>query len=252
MENSQIQSTTDYGMFKIIGENRELNSTHLRALTASIANRNLLAQNPIIVNKKMEVIDGQHRLDVAKNNKWPIYYVVRDDASLDDVAMLNANVREWKLKDYVESFAKRGNKEYQQLMDYSEAFEMPYSLAARLLDDSTGLMGRAEGLMRKLRHGEFVAYDVKGTIEFGSQLHEIRPFIEGAHVWKESGFVASLRMGYSKGMKHDELMSRFKLSGIKLYKRPSTRDYVRQLEEVYNYKRREGKIFILMHGEDIK
>ena len=57
-----IQRTNKYDLFKRIESNREVNPAHLKKIEKSISEKNFLHLYPIIVNERMEIIDGQHRL----------------------------------------------------------------------------------------------------------------------------------------------------------------------------------------------
>jgi hypothetical protein len=122
-----IQKTTDYSKFKTLKANRVLNQNHLAKLTVSISKRNMLENNPIIVNENMEVIDGQHRLEVAKANHWPIWFTVVTDAGIDEVLEMNTNLRVWKLQDFVDSLIVRGNKEMAYLKEFSQEWNLSLS-----------------------------------------------------------------------------------------------------------------------------
>ena len=122
-----IQKTTDYSKFKTLKANRSLSATHLARLTLSISRRNMLEQNPIIVNENMEVIDGQHRLEVARLNHWAVYYTVVPDAGIDEVMEMNANLRTWKLIDYVDSLITRGYKDMQYIKEFADAYDISIS-----------------------------------------------------------------------------------------------------------------------------
>ena len=50
--------TKNYSMFKKVRGNRDVDPTHVARIVKLIAQRD--TKNPIIVNKKMEVLDGQH------------------------------------------------------------------------------------------------------------------------------------------------------------------------------------------------
>ena len=80
-----IVKTTDYSIFKKINGNRGISHSHVTKLTAAIARRNLLQLFPIIVNEKMEIVDGQHRLWAAKRLKLPIYYEKMKEAGLEEI-----------------------------------------------------------------------------------------------------------------------------------------------------------------------
>lgn len=96
-----INHTTNYDQFKQITSNREVNPKHVKKLAKAIHAKNLLHVNPIIVNKDNEVIDGQHRLEAARILKVPVYYVVDDSITKQDISTLNANAKNWTLMDYI-------------------------------------------------------------------------------------------------------------------------------------------------------
>lgn len=119
-----IQKTTNYDLFKKIEGNRELNPNHLAKLALSIAKKNLLEYAPIMVNEDMEVIDGQHRLEVARSQKLPIYYTVVPRAGLDDVIELNTTLRNWRLNDFVDSMIVKGNKNMAFLRNFCDDYNL--------------------------------------------------------------------------------------------------------------------------------
>lgn len=64
----QIYKTKDYTSFRAIVSNREVNKAHVKKLAASIRKKNLLYIRPVIVNDRMEIIDGQHRVAACNIN----------------------------------------------------------------------------------------------------------------------------------------------------------------------------------------
>ncbi len=60
-EVNKVYKTNKLEIFKPIVGNRPTNPMHIRKLSTSIKQNGIL-QNPIIVNEKMQVIDGQNRL----------------------------------------------------------------------------------------------------------------------------------------------------------------------------------------------
>ncbi len=95
-----MEKTTDYDRFKMITSNREINEKHLRSMVRNIRENNLLYLNPIVVNEKMEVIDGQHRLEAAKVLKVPVYYII-GSVTEKDISILNKTSRNWQIMDYI-------------------------------------------------------------------------------------------------------------------------------------------------------
>lgn len=96
-----MKSTTDYSIFKEYNSNREIDQKHVRRLIAAIRERNLLSVNPILVDKFMRVIDGQHRLAAAKELGVEIFYLEGDSLDRKDISKLNSNQKNWKTLDYI-------------------------------------------------------------------------------------------------------------------------------------------------------
>ena len=61
----QVFEETNYDAFAKLPDNRDLSPGRLNKLIASISERYIL--NPIIVNEKMEIIDGQGRLNALRH-----------------------------------------------------------------------------------------------------------------------------------------------------------------------------------------
>ncbi len=64
-EVNKVYQTSDLSIFKQIEGNRVPNLQHIKRLADSIRVYGMKC-NPILVNERMEVIDGQHRLMAAK------------------------------------------------------------------------------------------------------------------------------------------------------------------------------------------
>lgn len=64
---AQVYEEKDYSKFKRLENNRDVTESRKEKLKASIASGEIL--NPIIVNEKMEIIDGQGRYE-AKKRTW--------------------------------------------------------------------------------------------------------------------------------------------------------------------------------------
>jgi len=81
---NKVYVTKDLGMFSSIDGNRVPNLIHVKRLTDSLRKYGMKC-NPILVNEKMQVIDGQHRLLAAKEIKCEIYFIIIPGSNLTDV-----------------------------------------------------------------------------------------------------------------------------------------------------------------------
>lgn len=231
---NQIKSTTEYSLFKRVWHNRTLDNAHFKNLTASIAHKNLLAYTPIIVNSSFEVIDGQHRLEVAKRNKLEIYYIVADEIQTADVLLLNANERPWSIQDFINSWIKQGKKDYVTLNTFMQEYSLPVTIIGGLL---TGENSTTK-LVREIKEGTFTVQREQSTREMCDKLVAIRPFCQYG-CWRSRDF---LRAFFSILSKVDwerfmERLQKIKESGTpQPFKRQVTgRDYTLMFEDVYNY-----------------
>jgi len=118
MDAPQIEQTLDYSIFKQVNFNREKNSRHIKNLKAILLKENLLHLHPILVNEKMEVVDGQHRLEAAKELSLPIFYI-KSDLSYDHILNSNLFQKKLSLDDVVKFYANKDKiPSYIQLHDY--------------------------------------------------------------------------------------------------------------------------------------
>ena len=115
-----MEKTKDYNIFKKMSGNRALDPCNLKKVINSIRLSNLLEHRPILVNAKMEVIDGQHRLEAAKVLGLEIYYTVKNDASPDDMHILNSAQKVWGLDDHLSFHASTGKLNFQKLAKFCE------------------------------------------------------------------------------------------------------------------------------------
>lgn len=118
----QIVKTTDYSSFKLIMSNREIDQNHVRKLIQSIRRKNLLAIRPLIVNEKMMLIDGQHRLHAAKEIGAEVYYIKVEGLTKSDIAVLNTAQKNWTRSDFINFYAAEGNENYIQLAKFIDKY----------------------------------------------------------------------------------------------------------------------------------
>ncbi|MEQ9286955.1 MAG: ParB N-terminal domain-containing protein [Cyclobacteriaceae bacterium] len=85
---SPVFETNDYSSFKKIKGNRGIDPQHVNRLEHSFKKKHL--KTPILLNEKMEIVDGQHRVEAAKNLNLPVYYIIKENYGLDEARALNS------------------------------------------------------------------------------------------------------------------------------------------------------------------
>lgn len=125
-----VYETTDYDMFKRIKTNRTVTEVRVRKLAASFGERDIL--NPIIVNDKYEIIDGQGRYEARKRLGLPIQFIVVPGLDSLDCAQLNRFNTRWGMTDFVASWANNDDakiaENYKRLMKCQKEVNLPYSI----------------------------------------------------------------------------------------------------------------------------
>ena len=79
----EILRTNNYDMFKFKKENREINYNKVNNLKRKLIDdgRQIM---PIICNKNMEIIDGQHRFEALKELAWDVMYYIDEGVTSYD------------------------------------------------------------------------------------------------------------------------------------------------------------------------
>lgn len=121
----KIFETTDYEKFTLLEGNREIGS--LLELEESFDNIGYLPI-PGVVNEKNEIIEGQHRFELAKKKGFPFKYVIVKGTNAETCPYLNRGQKNWKSSNYVHLYARLGDPDYICLEKLMEKFKGVYSL----------------------------------------------------------------------------------------------------------------------------
>lgn len=171
-EETVILQTTNYQQFKKLNGNRPLNKSFLNILEESILNNgNYLKYNPILVNKDLEVIDGQHRLKKAEDLQLPIYYIVAPDFKLKQAQILNSRKRGWTSQDFLNSYLAEGHKEYQVIDELSKEYRFSITIVTKALQQNFHKLP-----MDRFRDGTFTVIDRTWAEDFLGVLSTIREY----------------------------------------------------------------------------
>jgi hypothetical protein len=129
----QILKTRDYDSFTTITSNREVNAAHVKKLAESIKRKNLMWAKPALVNDKMAVIDGQHRLEACRSAEEEFHYIKGSGLSKEDMAILNTNQRNWTVMDFVNYHALEGSRPYKDLCNLINKYpQLRWSMIVRM------------------------------------------------------------------------------------------------------------------------
>lgn len=94
----QIYQTTDYSKFKRLKGNRDVKNA--KKIVDSINDVGYVL-SPILVNEKMEVIDGQNRLDALVKLDMPVVYMMQEGIGRKECQALNINQTNWTTEQFI-------------------------------------------------------------------------------------------------------------------------------------------------------
>lgn len=234
---SEIKKTRDYNMFTFMKENRNINEAHLKKLINSMREKYIPV--PIIVNDDYEVIDGQHRLTACEELNLPVYYIIVKDATLKDVHTLNTNSRDWKWRDYLESFCKAGNQNYKifrsVMNENGFAFDQTYCILS-------GHSRRTRECRAVFERGDFVVPDYDKSMETLNKIKMISRYYDN---WNRRNFVyCMLDLFKNPQYNHDEFMTKLSYQSTRLVDCIKTEHYIELVQILYNYNRKGKKVIL--------
>ena len=148
----EVYKTDDLSIFKTLEGNRSVEKAREKKIYDSVI-KNGYIHCPIIVNEKMEVIDGQGRLEALKKAKLPAEYIVFEGMTIKECVALNIYQTGWSLMDYIESFAERGNRSYRFLLFLLKKYKDLGTLVC--LNALTGTIGNNNKTTAMIKSGDF-------------------------------------------------------------------------------------------------
>ena len=224
-----VYCTYDYDKFKIMEKgNRDID--HDGRIAKSMKKNFLFS--PILVNEKMEIIDGQNRFIASKSLGYPIYYIVMRGYGLNEVRILNTNSVNWKTRDYIKSYADEDKIEYIKLENLIKSYpDIPASIILRIIGNN------AWDNNRILRNGIIKVKNVDYTEHILKMLMTYKPLHKD--IFRRREFASAIiRLDKDPQFNNDKVVERIKKYPRSFVPCVSAEDYVRMIEEIVNYKRR--------------
>ena len=234
----RIPKTTDYSIFEMHPLNRPLRKNRDRLL-ASMKKYGFPPSCAIHVRhnggKKLLVVRGHHRLEIAKELKLPVYYII-DDTPFDIFELEGDSATRWSLTDFLVARSRDGNKECQKLLSYIKQHEIPVGAAASLVGGCKIRLPGIEGSSNSsqtIKTGEYKA----SSLEFAKKVARITDFCREAEYpfATASSFVSAVSLAIQvEGFDYERFMDKLHKHGHRLKKQSTREEYLQEIEAVYN------------------
>lgn len=106
----------DIGLLAKLPGNRSVSKQRVMKIERSVDKVGWIIPT-IVVNEKLEVIDGQGRVEVAKRYNLPINVDVIPGLGIADCVAMNVEQTNWAMTDFIESYAEQGVPDYIRFRD---------------------------------------------------------------------------------------------------------------------------------------
>jgi hypothetical protein len=228
-----IYRTKDYSIFKTHELNRDIKEKTLRKLRKSMGRIGWLKGSEVLVYPNMKIIDGHHRLIVAREFSLSVDYrvVYSNDNTL--IMKHNQDKEVWSFIDNIQTQVKLGNQNYVLLDRYMKNFpDLRPTECIMLVKNGMNSSNREE-----IESGNLKLGDLKTAYEWGHQLMNIKPYF--SQYYNKSIFVRAVVKVLSSKPEFQmiEFMRKLKLRPTMLKPCGTVDQYVQMIEDIYNYRR---------------
>lgn len=241
----KVYMTKDYNIFKRLVGNRDIPESRISKIVESIQTIGWV-HNPIIVNEKMEVIDGQGRLTALQRLEMPVEYVIAEGAGNKECIYMNMNMANWKLPDFIKSYAEQGNVNYQRLLTLMEKYAY-----GNLDIISTAVYRVSKSKHRDIKSGvlQLTEEQYKNAIP---RLEYIKPLLDNLDEKKLPGSLTTLMQTLIYYYDYPEVDKNRLAYSVEKYIYNATpwvlnTDCEREVENAYNYSLGLGKKIFIAH-----
>lgn len=252
MEYKSVQITKDYSSFAFSIENRDVNLKKSKAkkLRKSLKDHGWIPSFPMTVYKngdnKLKILDGQHRFSIARELGIPVKYVEVDQEI--DIAQLNDTQDTWSLKDYLSKWLKVGKEEYNEIVDFmnehpSIGLSWSYCLLIGRQRKGTLLDNFKDGKFNPTNKSKKWAYKVGESYE---------RMVSISNSLRHENSLKALSMCFHvDDFEPKRLVDNFENHTYLIQPCSKVDDWLELFEEVYNYRRRTGKIPLKFMAKEI-
>lgn len=235
MNDIQVHTTRDYSLFKTLNGNRDVNQLHLTRLKESIKQNYLTTI--VMVNENFEIIDGQHRFLICQELKLPINYIIQKGYGLNEVQILNANMKNWTIIDYVNGYCDLGYKDYEIFRNFINEYGFTNQVALFLLSGEFVSGSNDITISIKFKQGKFKVKDLQNSKRIADKIMMIEPYYKG--YLRRSFIYALVGMFKNENFEFTEFLAKLKQQPTTLQDCTNITQYKVLIEEIYNYRRRD-------------
>lgn len=228
-----IWVTENYSIFKRLEHNRSVTNARKEKLIASMSVHEVLC--PIIVNKNMEIIDGQGRYEAKKEMGLPIYFIIDENADISDCQRMNYTNSKWTTLDFAQSYASAGNENYINLLKACYKTKQTISRVTNITGTKSASITDGKFVFTKNDVEETI-----DTVEKGNELLNVLCFDKRPNDTFFSGVRVLLR---TKGYNHQRMLNNCVKCRSSYCQMSGLEDQLKEFSRIYNRYSKGGKLY---------
>ena len=228
---AQVYETYNYSKFRKLEFNRSVLKDRKEKLMASFRAGEVM--NPIVVNEKDEIIDGQGRFEARKELGLPIQYVIAQGANIDDCRRMNQYNSKWSTADWVTSHAESGNQNFVILRDVNSEVGLGYVKILRLCNKSGGGRTGTSITEGTLIFTQKDADTVRKVVGLGKEIVEALVFTSEINA---AFYTAVKVVCETPGYKHEKMLNNCRNCRSTYNQMAGLESQLKEFSRIYNYR----------------
>lgn len=238
--NTKIYYTTEYGRFKFLKGNRDINEAKVNKIKEVIESGvDVLRYAPIIVNEAMEIIDGQHRYAVSRELRTNVYYVVHKEATLSIVPTINSNHTKWRNVDFLNSYLDLKKPAYIALDEFIKEFHgVSLNTAIKMFHSGTPQDG---GAIEHFRDGNLSDKHSAYSYSVANTLQTLAPHTDNP--FSSRFFLVMMQLQNNGLYDHTQMLRKLEETGMRIESVKTVKTIIQEMEQIINH-RAKNRIII--------
>lgn len=230
----EILETSDLSIFSFLNENRDVEPSKLTQIRKRMRSHGWEKGSFILVNEKFQVLDGQHRLTVARELKCPVQYIVVNGGDMITVRERNSGGHNWNIINHLGSYVKSGSVHYVLLDKYMKNFpDFRPTECMMLTKNSINSSSRDV-----FESGNFETKDMRVAYDWGHKIMSLKPYFKDGY--NKSIFIrAMVRVLLKPEFNFDEFLHKVKQRPSMIFMCGTVDQYLEMIEKIYNYRRKD-------------
>lgn len=232
----KIYVTKNLDKFKLVLGNRVIDHAKVRKIKESI--RKYKQFVPLIVNKDLAIIDGQHRWCALRELGLECEYIIDPDLTIREIQEMNTHQSKWTLLDAIRSYATLGYQDYINLNQLYAQYGHKFQLSTLLGVISTSAFNGP------IREGKYKLSNeqMRQTMGVLSKISQVGDYFPQACTLKFSRTYKKC-LGITE-FSHERFMQQLPKNARFLEPSMKDREIMAAIDKIYNFNRKKDLLSI--------